>query len=81
MRIYSKAMKRRTTIVVDDALLERAQEVLGTSGLKDTVDTALREVIDSARRRRLARLLRTGEAFDFHSAPVDRASQWRTPSS
>lgn len=68
-------------MVVDDDLLGRAREVLGTSGLKDTVDRALEEVVWAARRRRLARLLRTGDAFDFEGAPVERAREWRTRSS
>jgi Arc/MetJ family transcription regulator len=35
----------KTTIELDPALVARAREVLGTSGFKDTVEAALREVI------------------------------------
>jgi Arc/MetJ family transcription regulator len=38
-------MPRRTTIAVDDELLSRAQEALGTRGLKDTVEKAFHEAI------------------------------------
>lgn len=70
-------MPRRTSIVLDDALLLEAEEVLGTRGVKETVHEALRQTVKAARRKRLARLLRHGRAFDFEAAPVDRAAQWR----
>lgn len=71
-------MTRRTTIDVDDELLAQAQAVLGTRGLKDTVDRALTEIVRADRRRRLAEGLRDGTAFDFEHAPIDRAAQWWT---
>ena len=43
----------RRTVVIEDALLEDAQRLLGTSGIRDTVEEALREVI---RRYRLEQL-------------------------
>ena len=58
-------MTRRTTIDVDDALLARAQAALGTSGLKDTVDAALREVIRQVLRRRLAERITSGAGIDL----------------
>lgn len=70
-------MERRTSIVLNDRLLREAQEVLGTRGVKDTVHRALREAVNAARRRRLARLLREGRAFDFEEASIDRSGQWR----
>jgi Arc/MetJ family transcription regulator len=57
-------MKRRTTIDVDDDLLAHAQDALGTSGLKDTVDAAFCEVIRRERRRRLAERISTGRGID-----------------
>ena len=57
-------MVRRTTIEIDDALLEQAQEALGTKGLKETVDTAFREVVRRFLRDRLARRIETGEGVD-----------------
>lgn len=57
-------MPRRTTIEIDDALLERAQEALGTRGLKETVDKAFREAIRRQLRERLAERLVTGEGID-----------------
>lgn len=57
-------MARRTTIMVDEQLLAQAQEVLGTTGLKDTVDKALTEAVRAQRRRRLMERIETGEGFD-----------------
>lgn len=57
-------MTRRTTIDVDDELLRRAQAALGTSGLKDTVDAALRAAVRQSLRERLARRIASGEGID-----------------
>ncbi len=43
----------RRTVVIEDTLLADAQRLLGTSGIRDTVEEALREVI---RRYRLEQL-------------------------
>ena len=43
----------RRTVVIEDTLLEDAQRLLGTRGIRDTVEAALREVI---RRNRLEKL-------------------------
>jgi hypothetical protein len=43
----------RTTIDVDETVLEQASKVLGTRTRKDTVNAALSEVVASARRRKL----------------------------
>ena len=65
---------RRTTIEIDDDLLSKAQEVLGTTGLKDTVDAALDEVVRAHLKRRLIERIRTGKGID-RSARVLRASK------
>ena len=36
---------RRTSLEIDEERLARAQRVLGTTGIKDTVDRALEEVV------------------------------------
>ncbi|MFQ6028972.1 MAG: type II toxin-antitoxin system VapB family antitoxin [Dehalococcoidia bacterium] len=43
----------RRTVVIDEELLQEARRVLGTQGVRDTVETGLREVI---RRHRLEEL-------------------------
>lgn len=55
---------RRTTIEIDDALLKRAQEALGTTGLKDTVNAAFAEAIRHRLREKLAHRIKTGEGID-----------------
>lgn len=44
---------RRTSIEIDQERLDRAQDILGTSGIKDTVNRALDEVVRADLRRRL----------------------------
>lgn len=50
---YFWGVSARRTVVIDDKLLEEAQRVLGTKGIRDTVEVGLRETI---RRRRLEEL-------------------------
>jgi Arc/MetJ family transcription regulator len=69
---------RKTTIAVDDELLAQAQAVLGTHGLKDTVDAALTEVVRADLRRQLADQLESGEGLDFSEDVIRAARQWRT---
>jgi Arc/MetJ family transcription regulator len=42
---------RKTTLDLDVELLERAQQVLGTPGIKETIDRALEEVVVADARR------------------------------
>jgi hypothetical protein len=44
----------KTTVDVDRELAREAAEILGTKSLKDTVNRALREVVSSDLRHRLA---------------------------
>lgn len=46
----------RRTVAIDDDLLEEARRVLGTRGIRETVEAALREAI---RRRRIDQLRRS----------------------
>jgi Arc/MetJ family transcription regulator len=62
--VYIEPVKHRTTIEIDQALLDEAREVLGTSGIRETVEVAMREAIDVERRRRLAQRIVTGEGID-----------------
>ena len=71
-------MSRKTTISVDDELVSKAQAVLGTHGLKDTIDGALSEVVRAARRRELSEQLARGEGLDFGDATQRAARRWRT---
>ncbi|MBI4311312.1 MAG: type II toxin-antitoxin system VapB family antitoxin [Chloroflexi bacterium] len=46
----------RRTVVIDDDLLEEAKEEFGTKGIRETIETAMREAI---RRRRLDEVRRS----------------------
>ena len=71
-----RVMARRTSIVVDDALLEEAQQALGTRGLKETVYAALNEAIKSRRRKQLLARLRDRNGFDDDALRQAR-DEWR----
>ncbi len=50
----------KTTVDVDRKLAEEAAEILGTKSLKDTVNGALREIVNVELRRQLAEQVRNG---------------------
>lgn len=47
----------RRTVVVDDELLEEARRVLGTKGIRDTIEAGLREAVRRHRVEELRGLL------------------------
>ena len=49
---------RKTTLEIDDDKIARAQEILGTTGLKDTVDEAIARVL------RVGAVTQLGEIFE-----------------
>lgn len=57
-------MTHRTSIELDDALLDEARRILGTTGIRDTVEGAMREVVRTHRRARLLERIRTGDGID-----------------
>lgn len=67
---------RKTTLSVDDELIDRVSLVLGTHGLKATIDGALYEVIAADARRRFALRLRTMQGLDL-DRPEVMAGAWR----
>ena len=62
-------MPRRTSVILDDDLVERAKAALGTSGISDTI-----EAVRTDQRRRLARRFRSGEGFDADAMMEARAT-------
>lgn len=70
-------MTRRTTIDIDDELLIGAQAALGTHGLKDTVDAALREAIRRALRDRLGDRISSGAGIDRSPELLDETRPGR----
>ena len=62
---------KRTSLEIDEGQLARAQRALGTSGVKDTIDRALAEVIRADLRRQLAERVRSGEGIDRGNEMLD----------
>ncbi len=64
---------------VDDEVLEKAREVLGTTTLKDTVNASLAETVKAAHRRALTRedLKLFAEAARDLGDPEVMAKAWR----
>lgn len=68
---------RRTTLDIDEDMLGKAREILGTRGVKDTVDEALREVVRREAGRRLMEWYRENE--DLHNPEIMERAWPRPP--
>ena len=66
----------RTTLVLDEKKLAQARRVLGTRGIKDTVERALDEVIAADLRRRAYDRLTRLTGIDLDDPDV-MAGAWR----
>ena len=66
---------RRTVIELDQTLLDRAKEVLGTSTIKETVNRALQQVLVAEAREDLLAQLTTADGLDLD--PGVREAAWR----
>lgn len=67
---------RKTTLEIDDELFEHARAVLGTRGLKATVQRAFEEVLALEARRRAIEQLRQMDGLDLDQPDV-MAGAWR----
>lgn len=67
---------RRTSIELDEAQLKKAQEALGTTGVKDTVERAFEEVIRAELRRRLAERIRSHEGLERGPEILEATRRW-----
>ncbi len=47
----------RRTVVIDDKLLEDAKKELGTQGVRETIEMALKEAVLKAKRERLLKAI------------------------
>ena len=64
----------RTTVVIDETLLKKAREALGTDTIRETIERALEEAVRSSRRQKLLALLGT---LDLSLTP-ERLERWRS---
>lgn len=63
----------KTSVEIDRDLISEAAEILGTGTLRDTIDAALREVVNVRRRLGVLALLADNDRFDLASM----ANAWR----
>jgi hypothetical protein len=67
---------QRTTLVFDEKKLAKVRRLLGTKGIKDTIDRALDELLAVEVRKRLVERLRTMDGLDLDKPDImERA--WR----
>ena len=62
---YTGDMVQRTTVEFDSEQLAEVRKLLGTTGIKDTIDAAFDQIVRQARRLALLDQLRDPEKFDF----------------
>lgn len=67
---------RKTSVEVDHGLIEQVRLLLGTASIKETIDTALREVLRREARRQEIAALSSMEGLDLANETV-MARAWR----
>jgi Arc/MetJ family transcription regulator len=67
---------RKTTLVIDDDLLEQARCALGTTGLKQTIDAALQAAVSAKLRRDHFERLRRMRGTDLDQPEIMNQA-WR----
>jgi hypothetical protein len=73
---YTLDVAHKTTIVLDQKKLSRVRRVLGTTGIKETVDRAFDEILAiELRKRAVARLIKL-DGIDLAN-PAVMARAWR----
>ena len=68
---------RKTSVAIDDALVKKAQLLLGTSSLKETINSALREVLRREARREEIRSLAEMAGLDLSDDKI-MTNAWRS---
>ena len=68
---------KKTSVDIDEVLLDEVRSLLGTSTIKETVDTALREALRAAARRQEVLTLAAMNGLDLADDAV-MANAWRT---
>lgn len=67
---------RKTSVEIDEELLARAQQVLATSTVKDTVEQAFLAVVRQRARQREVKALETMDGMDLADDEL-MAGAWR----
>ena len=68
---------RKTSVEIDDRLITQARRVLGTSSIKETIDSALREIVRAEARRQEVQALSATDELDLANENV-MAKAWRS---
>ena len=68
---------KKTSVVIDDNLLEQVQELLATRSIRDTIDAALREIVRNEARRQEIAALSEMDGLDLANEEV-MAGAWRS---
>ncbi len=58
----------KTSVEIDRDIAARAADILGTVTLRDTIDSALREIVNARRRLELVAMFSEADRFDFSAA-------------
>jgi Arc/MetJ family transcription regulator len=66
----------RTTLVLDEKQLAKVKKILGTKGIKDTIDAAFAEIVAMEQRKRLVDRLASMNGLDLDDPKV-MARAWR----
>ena len=67
---------RKTSVEIDDTLIEQVRTLLGTSSIKETIDSALREVLRREARRQEIEALVKMDGLELSNEKV-MAGAWR----
>ena len=68
---------RKTSVIIDDRLLEQVRSLLGTASIRDTIDRALREILRVEARRQETAVLSEMDGLDLANEEV-MAKAWRS---
>ena len=68
---------KKTSVVIDDRLLEQVRDLLGTRSIRDTIDRALRELVRNEARRQEIAALSEMDGLDLANEEI-MAGAWRS---
>ena len=68
---------RKTSVIIDDRLLEQVRGLLGTASIRETIDRALREILRAEARRQEIAALSEMDGLDLANEEI-MARAWRS---
>ena len=71
--ICLEPMVQRTTVELDREVLAEVRSILGTSGVRDTIDAAFDRIIRQARREAMLRQILDHDGLDLGPEVFDQA--------